>query len=72
MAKLDIRKDSYEPINEIVFAEEESGCFHSVKMTRCNYFSFEDEEGEYVMTGKENIKNLIKALEKAVELGWDK
>lgn len=76
MAKLDIRNYNQEKIDEIVFASGHGHTRHSVRLKleggNDKIFFIEAGDSQYVSVHKDDVKNLIKALEKAVELGWDK
>lgn len=80
MAVLDIRSESHEEITEIIFAEREDidGDFQAYMICpamSCNGFItiYDGEDTESVsISSIEHAENLIKALRKAIELGWVK
>lgn len=76
MASIDVRSQDIE-IDTIIFAGEDPA------WTTATHLAFESEnvvgivadggrQISYKIFGKESAKNLIKALEKAIELGWFK
>lgn len=77
MATFDVRNSGNEGITEIVFADEEDtqgfvqayrlnfGCFRED-----NPIAIDDGENCVIINTKEHAENLIKALRKAIELGW--
>lgn len=77
MAKIDIRAECSET-NAIVFADKtgNNNSRFSIELQRCSpradYVAICAEDRAYVSVRYSDIPNLIKALEKAVELGWDK
>lgn len=77
MAAIDIRKEIGN-IDTIVFAEKtgNNSSRLSMELQRCSrgadYVAICAEDKTYVSVRYSDIPNLIKALEKAVELGWDK
>ncbi len=80
MTTFDIRKEGSEEITKIVFADEAerdydetARVFRLVKDSDGPFILVEDENGTYVVVDtKERTLNLIKALNKAIELGWVK
>lgn len=80
MSSIDIRNEGNEEIDSIVFADSsgEDGFPQANNITQCNYDGVPYiciENGdciEIVINTKEHVLNLIKALNKAIELGWVK
>lgn len=66
MATLDIRGEVEEAITEIKFADEEAMFIRPVS----NYVTIRDDLDCIIIDNKEHAENLIKALKKAIELGW--
>lgn len=69
----DIREDEYEDITEIVFANghNDNGTSQAYSVLKENGYVEIHGNLEFVIVGsKEHAKNLIKALEKAISLGW--
>lgn len=74
MSRFDVRTSISNPITEITFSdrhpetavalriEKYNGCAEGIKII--------DEGNEYVVVQRGNVDNLIKALNKAKELGW--
>lgn len=70
MATIDIRGGDVEKVTEIIFDEIGSSLV-AYTITLRSKGSIDIEAGsDYVVVN--NISNLIKALQKAQELGWDK
>lgn len=74
MTRLDIR-EVHDTVDDIVFAEENdvdnSPQAYRIFNSDSNYVGISDSMGEVVIiNGKEHAQNLIKALNKAIELGW--
>ena len=80
MTTFDIREEDNSEITEIVFAEREDidGDFQAYTIcpaAGCNGFItiYDGEDTESVsVSSVEHAENLIKALRKAIELGWVK
>lgn len=83
MSTIDIRNEEGEEATEIVFAEtqDSNGCTQANAVAKWPYEQnqvvIKDEDyrpqeltGYVVVSSKEHAQNLIKALEKAVDLGW--
>jgi len=75
--KFDVRDAEQEEITEIVFGEYEQGCHnrHACLLDRGEGQVYINNEGcSYfvALNSKEHALNLIKALNKAIELGWVK
>lgn len=68
MASIDVRKEE-DVVDTIVFGDY-GDVLQIVKTS--NYVMFKDTCDDYVLVEKRDIPNLIKALQKAVELGWTK
>lgn len=78
MSEFDVRKDK--TVTSIIFndANSQDGVFVAYKITpwinkgiRLEDIEYDgDDIGYVVLTDKDQALNLIKALEKAVELGW--
>lgn len=69
----DVREDGYEQITEIVFANENNneGTSQAYSILRENgYVEVHDSLEFVIVDSKEHAKNFIKALEKAIDLGW--
>lgn len=67
MATLDIRNEALEPINKIRFTDDENEVI-SKSIFRDYYVDIEDSDGDTTRFHKNNLPNLIKALQKAHEL----
>lgn len=69
MATIDIRKEQDSEIDLIKFSSD--NLFQSITKGRYGVY-FCDSDGDAVgcIDAEEDAKNLIKALEKAIELGW--
>lgn len=73
MASIDIRAAAKEDITEIVFADDLSreDCVQAYQIYRqLGYITINDINDCLIINSKEHAQNLIKALEKAIELGW--
>lgn len=73
MSVLDIRKTADEPITNIVFADEGRNYVTATSlMKRSDHFRIvdEDDDSNLIIESKEQAENLIKAIEKAIELNW--
>lgn len=83
MSIIDIRKEEQEPVSVIIFAEgdenksaaveiENHGICYSVSINSSGEANAGRRgDGKYLfIDSKEDALNLIKALEKAIELGW--
>lgn len=72
MATIDIRNGAN--IDKIQFATSAHDYYYGILLERsCNMFvGILDEDGDYCgkIKTKEDAENLIKALQKAIELGW--
>lgn len=77
--EIDIRSLRKEEIDVIRFADskDHSNCANQILKSPCVQKAvwlannrYNPDECGIVIEGKENAKNLIKALEKAIELGW--
>lgn len=74
MSTIDIRNTGESPVNEIIFASD--GYNYTVATTLKHgggdhfYIYDEDESDSVIIESKEQAENLIKALQKAVELNW--
>jgi hypothetical protein len=69
MATIDIR-DEIGEIDTIVFSNEQDHCKQIER--RGTYIKFVDDGQDYILVSGYDVQNLIKALQKAVELGWTK
>lgn len=68
MAVIDIRREpDIERINNIIFGAGDAQIEHDHSMDRINVYSI---SGDWIALDKEDIPFLIKAFEKAKELGW--
>lgn len=76
MAIFDVREENNEEITEIVFAEREDIEAYTIcPAVGCNGFItiYDGKDAESVsISSIEHAENLIKALRKAIELGWIK
>lgn len=79
MSVFDVRNNPVEEITQIVFAEsrldDEDSPPQAYKLVTSplDYIALYDGVGEHVfINSKEHAENLIKALNKAIELGWVK
>ncbi len=77
MTVLDIRYNDEAPIETIVFADSDSGAFVQAYVLKqgdhrqAQAVKIMDENNEYVfLSSAEHGLNLVKAIEKAVQLGW--
>ena len=71
MASIDIRVNSKEEITNIEFADSmENNAYILTKYTGYAGIQIENEDFGVEISSKEDAQNLIKALEKAIELGW--
>jgi hypothetical protein len=69
----DVREDKYEEITEIVFANEhnDEGTSQAYSVHKeSGYVEIHDNLEFVIVDSKEHAQNLIKALEKAISLGW--
>jgi hypothetical protein len=76
MSTFDVRTDSSNPITEIVFAEthHSAGSLQAYKLeprTSGDIRIYDGDDYVYVNSA-EHARDLIKALEKAIEFGWVK
>lgn len=70
MASIDIRTYESTPIFEITFADNYDSR-NAYFISKENYgLDIESNEYEVGLRSKEDVLNLIKALNKAIELGW--
>lgn len=68
MTSIDIRKEQVDDIDEIIFADNDAYC---LIRTGGDIIDIYDISEDYVqIVSKEHALNLIKALEKAIELEW--
>ena len=83
MATFDVREEDNEEITKIVFAHEEDddGDFQACTIVGatfkgsgyiCIYDTYNCSEESVSISSIEHAENLIKALRKAIELGWVK
>ena len=76
MATIDIRNTSEDAIDTITFASASSVSYICGKLVKGgNDVEVQDPEDDYrslVIESKEDAENMIKALQKAIELGWFK
>lgn len=77
MSAYDVRSNKEEVINEIVFAEKYCGggsqafrIRQALSSTQGKYIVISDGCDFTIINSKEHALNLIKALNKAIELGW--
>ena len=74
MATIDIRNDVVQDIDKIVFSEDCNDCGDTIAnaLKRFNEFvEITDDSGAYVWVDSiAHANNLIKALNKAIALGW--
>ena len=68
MVTIDIRKHKEQKIDVIEFADKVGGATRLVKMH--GYAFLASEHTTASISSKAAAQNLIKALEKAIELGW--
>lgn len=71
MAVFDVRNNDPE-IVEILFAEKNDGLACSLEISSAGggYVSIRDDDDYLVIESAEHARNLQKALDKAIELGW--
>lgn len=75
MVTTDIRHDVRGAIDKIVFADSNDWCYCAVSLRKSSdnqILLLEEDDGDCVGIYKPDVENLIKALQKAVELGWTK
>ena len=76
MSTYDVRSNNEEVIDEIVFAEKYCGGSQAFRIcqdwssTHEKYIVISDGCDFTIINSKEHALNLIKALNKAIELGW--
>lgn len=76
MSEFDIRENNKRPITHIRFEDlERNHCKATVlrKLDHCGHVAIDEDDGDsdhVLIIGKTHAENLIKALEKAIELGW--
>lgn len=75
MSTFDVRNQEVGKINEIIFADKEhsDGSYQAFKVEpwTSGDVKIYDSHDDYVfVNSEEHARNLIKALEKAIELGW--
>ena len=70
MAKIDIRAED-KPIDEIIFGSD-VGYDDAYKLTKGTYICIESNDSSSMNILNKDVPYLIKALQKAVELGWTK
>lgn len=79
MSTYDVRSNNEEVIDKIVFADlhdsddwSQACCIipDVVTHTKQKYIAISDDFDTVVINSKEHALNLIKALNKAIELGW--
>lgn len=79
MSNFDVRTEATQTIQSITFADEEDSVRGrtqaNVLLVDCdtydeNMFKICDEDDFLYITSKEHAENLIKALNKAIELKW--
>lgn len=79
MSVFDVRKEPEECVGILIFAEENSPddepqaykVFHSQHKKFGSYIEIMDGEGDVIIINtREHAENLIKALNKAIDLGW--
>lgn len=71
--KFDVRVGVEEEITEIVFGDvDPTYCLGTVikRWGRNKISIFDDNDDEIGIKDKEHAENLIKALQKAIEIGW--
>ena len=71
--KFDVRIGVDEEITEIIFADDDPDIWIANKLTEwcTNTLYIRNDRDELVaIKGKEHAENLIKALQKAIEIGW--
>lgn len=74
MKTLDIREHDDKPVERIVFSEHGRGdvCVFDKDNLSIKWLVDDEEEEVYSVDSAEEAENLIKALHKALELGWFK
>lgn len=74
MSSFDVRSDVGSSITEIVFSEDVmNGCDVVYKLVEDDYgFTLCDNIDTMYVTSKMDALNMIKAIQKAIELGWVK
>lgn len=73
MNMIDIRSDRKDKVNKIVFADESDNYCNAqylVKYEEVIYMDGIESCNCLAVCTEEDAKNLIKALQKAIELGW--
>lgn len=69
MASIDVRKDTKTKISKIQFSDSMYGCAYYLDSNGGHAVTIQGACAVYIAS-KEDAQNLIKALEKAIELGW--
>lgn len=73
MSSIDIRNES-EEVTEIIFSDEGNSYVVATKVERYVTDSIkivdEDDRANVIIESKEHAENLIKAIQKAIELRW--
>lgn len=71
MITIDIRKQCNEETRRIRFSDS-SGSIENAELLQryIDVVGINSEDREIFLTSKEDAENLIKALQKAIELGW--
>lgn len=73
MSEIDIRNESIAPIDKIVFSDRGLNYIVATHLKKADeYFVIMDEESRdsVIVESREQTENLIKALQKAIELKW--
>ena len=72
MASIDIRVNGEENITKIEFSDSMGVGVNAYFLDACggNGVTIDDDDTCVNIASKEDAQNLIKALEKAIELGW--
>lgn len=75
MSAIDIRNAGVETIDKIVFSDEGSNYVIATHLTQgkgedCFKIVTEDCRESVIVESKEQAQNLIKAIDKAIQLGW--
>lgn len=78
MTAIDIRKDVPLPVDTIVFADDNVAFDNIIQVSARSYYGdtqvleFWDVEQNSMRVDARDVENLIKALQKAIDLGWTK
>ena len=72
MAKIDIRNEVSGDIDHIIFCSNEENAYELIKQKTEGGFSISDEDYGVYVENKVQAVNMMKAVQKAIDLGWVK